>query len=530
MIKTQNKINLLIMKKFLLSIFAVLFAFAGVQAQEVVLDFTTNDWGFPAARQTAKQTFTNSEGYSITLEAPAGYNYNSQKYLLFGKNGATLTLPVFDFAVSRIEIVGRNGASTSVKEGLYAGDTQLTQFTGAVDTNTYEIPVANQAAGTVYSIKVESNHNAQITKINIYKATGSGESGGGTTEEPEEPEEPETPVLPEEPETPTTSVFVATYELTQEDMASEWSGTTSYGEKTIECSCGSWTGYFNFAKSGETYTLGLNATANLQSPVSYGAVESVSIVITNGSSSARNIVLTGGTESKTISVPAKTTTQKIVFDGFETEFYSFNLTVSGALQISSIEVVCPPSYSLSVSDAGWATMFLGFDAAIPADVEAYIVKTEGLGADKVTLTEIAGTIPANTGVIVKAEQGNYEFNYSAENVADVAGNLLKGSVADENIEGEAYVLGVVEGVVGLYKAEAAGTSWKNNANKAYLPMSAVANKSAQFFGFDWNGTTAIENVEVENEVKAIYDLTGRRVEAITAPGIYIVGGKKVLVK
>ena len=32
------------------------------------------------------------------------------------------------------------------------------------------------------------------------------------------------------------------------------------------------------------------------------------------------------------------------------------------------------------------------------------------------------------------------------------------------------------------------------------------------------------------EVKTIYDLTGRRVEAITAPGIYIINGKKALVK
>lgn len=50
--------------------------------------------------------------------------------------------------------------------------------------------------------------------------------------------------------------------------------------------------------------------------------------------------------------------------------------------------------------------------------------------------------------------------------------------------------------------------------------------------------TAIDEVKGENgevkgengEVKAIYDLTGRRVDAITAPGIYIVNGKKVLVK
>ena len=43
--------------------------------------------------------------------------------------------------------------------------------------------------------------------------------------------------------------------------------------------------------------------------------------------------------------------------------------------------------------------------------------------------------------------------------------------------------------------------------------------------------TAIDEVKDENgKVKTIYDLTGRRVDAITTPGIYIVNGKKVFVK
>ena len=43
--------------------------------------------------------------------------------------------------------------------------------------------------------------------------------------------------------------------------------------------------------------------------------------------------------------------------------------------------------------------------------------------------------------------------------------------------------------------------------------------------------TGIGEVKGENgKVKTIYDLTGRRVDAITTPGIYIVNGKKVFVK
>ena len=44
------------------------------------------------------------------------------------------------------------------------------------------------------------------------------------------------------------------------------------------------------------------------------------------------------------------------------------------------------------------------------------------------------------------------------------------------------------------------------------------------------GESSIDDIVVENGVKVIYDITGRRVENITNAGIYIVNGKKVLVK
>ena len=230
------------------------------------------------------------------------------------------------------------------------------------------------------------------------------------------------------------------------------------------------------------------------------------------------------------SIVCGTSTELVISGDYE---YIGIRSNSGALYVDEIEITWSVPYVLNVSDVGYATMFLGFDAAIPAiegEDNGVFIATESETAGNVHLTPVDGVLPAKTGVIVKAAEGAYKFWPSTGELVDVTGNLLYGTVSATELDFEAYVLGVVDGEVGLYKAKMAGGVWLNNANKAYLPASAVANKSAQFFGFDWDGTTGIENVEVENEVKAIYDLTGRRVEAITAPGIYIVGGKKVLVK
>ena len=189
--------------------------------------------------------------------------------------------------------------------------------------------------------------------------------------------------------------------------------------------------------------------------------------------------------------------------------------------------VVAESYTLTVGETKWATLCLDNAVRIPGGVEVYTVREIKDGY--VELGKVSDVIPANCPVLVNASMsGDWDFVYTSE-IGEEYENLLKGTTEDEYITEEAYVLGNVDGV-GLYKAEMTDGKWKNNANKAYLPASAVPNKAVAFYGFDWEGTTAIENVEVENAVKAIYDLTGRRVEAITAPGIYIVGGKKVLVK
>ena len=198
------------------------------------------------------------------------------------------------------------------------------------------------------------------------------------------------------------------------------------------------------------------------------------------------------------------------------------------------------AYTVNISDAGYSTFFAHAEVAIPENVKAYYVTAEGINGNYATLTQIENIIPANTAVIIEGAEGQYTFNVSETGATAVSGNLLKGTAVNSNITEEAYVLSN-NGGVGLYKAQTTNVStsggdlkvFLNNAGKAYLPASAVpaaANGAANFsFRFE-GGTTGISEVKGENgEVKAIFDLTGRQVNAVER-GIYIINGKKVLVK
>ena len=210
----------------------------------------------------------------------------------------------------------------------------------------------------------------------------------------------------------------------------------------------------------------------------------------------------------------------------------FSAYGSGQTDVSiyKVDVSTVADYVLNVTEAGWSTMYLGYNVIIPEGVKCYVI--DGVDGGVANLEAVTGILPANTAVIVEAAKGEYTFEVTEETAA--VENVMEGTLKNEYITKEAYVLGKVDGVVGLYKAGMNGGVWLNNANKAYLPVSALPTSAqgAASFSFRFGeGTTGVEEVKTENgEVKAIYDLTGRRIEAITAPGIYIVGGKKVLVK
>ena len=534
------------MKKILLSIFAVLFAFAGVQAQSYVkVTSAPTDWSgdylivYEAGNVAFNGGLTTLDATSNTIsvtinnnEIEANATINAAKFTI-AKSGTAYTVKS-----ASGYYIGRNSA----KNGLDSDKT--TAYTNTITYTNGKVVIASSNQST-YSLQYNKTSGQTRFRyfgsaqeaIALYKYT---EGGSTEPETPVVPDEPETPVAPEEPE------FLTPGEYT-DVLSIESIGVKSYSSYT------SWS------------DVKLNSAAVYagHSHKSYDAIQLRTsdglsgIVTTKSGGKVKKVIVdwNSNTGSRTLQVYGKNTPYESTSElydenkrgtllGSMTKDRATEVVVTGdykyigvrssnsALYLNSIEIIWevePASYTLAVGETRYSTLSLGYDATIPQGAKAYVVSEVNSGY--VTLEEVKGVIPAKEAVIIEATPGNYNFVQTTEGAAVVETNLLEGTRVDTYVEEEAYVLWNIDGEACFCKAEMNqldGTAWLNNANKAYLP--ATAANGAASYGFRFPGTTAIENVEVENEVKAIYDLTGRRVEAITAPGIYIVNGVKRVVR
>ncbi len=563
---SQNKINQIIMKKFLLSIFAVLFAFAGVQAEEVTLQQTD------VINEAAAEINFIPEGSPISFNFSNAYAKSGDTYIRVYADseitisGATITkvvmsatsssyIKTWDASYGNLTISGADATWTGNAELLTLTNTSSGQARIKTITVYYEEeggvaqPKFSVAAGS-YSASFDLELNADGNDI-YYTLDGT---------EPDENSTEYTEAIPVKASVlvkaiavdsngESSSVAEANYEVASNIVSgkyvkainlTDWTGnylivyeagsvafngnldaidaTGNYvnveiANDAIAATADTESASFDIQKIDDGYSvraksglyIGRDATSN-------GMDKSASTVYVNSIDENGVISGNGGPKLQYYSASGSErfryykTTQKTV------SLYRF----------------VRAAHTLNVTDCGWATLCLNYDAEIPEGVTCYAVSA--VDGESATLAEVKGVIPANTGVIVEANEGSYTFEVASE-AAAVSENKLEGTTVNKYIFEDAYVLGVVDGVVGLYKAEMAGGAWLNNANKAYLPASKVSNKSVAFYGFDWDGTTGIEQITDNREQStAIYDLTGRRIEAITAPGIYIVNGVKKLVR
>ena len=216
---------------------------------------------------------------------------------------------------------------------------------------------------------------------------------------------------------------------------------------------------------------------------------------------------------------------KVILKGNGQNYFS-KKAIKGTSEITKV------AEAVKVTSAGYATYVSDSKLDFTdKGIKAYIAKADGTTG--VTFEQVK-KVPANTGVLLYKDGGTTEeIPVLSGDADDVTGNVFKqgtgAAVASEDGNLHNYILNNVGGVVGFYKAAGKTVA----TNRAYIQIDKNTPTTVKGFialpGSDEE--TGIETMrDGENEkMSAIFDLSGRRVAKPTR-GLYIVNGKKVLVK
>lgn len=197
-------------------------------------------------------------------------------------------------------------------------------------------------------------------------------------------------------------------------------------------------------------------------------------------------------------------------------FATSDITVRPLVELGYLDIL---PVTAIISSYGWATFSsdyaLDFSKATEG-LEAYMIT--GHEGNVVTKAQVTGTVPANTGLLLKGAAGNYTVPIVGSSSTDVSANLLVAgtgaSVSAE--EGKTkYVLGVSASSEAEFQ-KIVSTPATVATGKAYLEFNEVI--SARSMRFEGDEITGIENV------------VAAPAEATLMEGKFIENGKLVIVK
>ena len=223
----------------------------------------------------------------------------------------------------------------------------------------------------------------------------------------------------------------------------------------------------------------------------------------------------GGVETMTNALKSDTRYVKFIYTNKD----------DGNVALGSIKIC--RARDVTIASSGKSTLYLDYAATVPEGVKAYYATGYDSTNDIVTMTEVTdNTIAKNQGVMLMGEAGE---TYTFEETVDVDApttNYFGGSVTGMNMNDKTgedgyYILQggqfapISDGDLPAYKAY------------LYLEDRPYTGQSSTI-GFRFGDATQIENVNAV-EADKYFDLMGREV-LNPAGGIYILNGKKVLVK
>ena len=226
-------------------------------------------------------------------------------------------------------------------------------------------------------------------------------------------------------------------------------------------------------------------------------------------------------------------------------YKSTTYTSQKAIQLYKLVSQEAVPVELTIGTIGYSTLYYSNKAlVVPEGVVAKTFKLNDPGTDVVvsTLYEKDEVIPADCGVVIEAidkgKEQDFTFDVAQTEATPDPDNLLLGldeggqTVGpDGDIEGYIfYMLSTKNGNVGFYWKHG-GAPFETKAHKAYLAIPKESGVNISSFVFDdLNGITAITNNSTEG-AEDVYTLSGMRMDSKQLPkGIYIVNGKKMVIK
>lgn len=247
---------------------------------------------------------------------------------------------------------------------------------------------------------------------------------------------------------------------------------------------------------------------------------------------------------------AKTNTLKS-----DTRYIKFIYTIksSGNVALGQISITNTPiseTLTISLNSACHdedGLVYGTFSSSKPFKVsESIMVAEVGVNGEGLVVEayETGVTVPANTGVMVSAnEGGDYTVEVSNEQVTSILGssNCLRPSgdsgitaavMAQKDTNCTYYRLTMHDGTqIGYWWGAEDGVAFEVAANKAYLTVPKSATPSAGVKSNLWlsRSETVLDAIRAKVQDGDIYTLSGQRVTSASR-GLYIKNGKKYLAK
>lgn len=208
-------------------------------------------------------------------------------------------------------------------------------------------------------------------------------------------------------------------------------------------------------------------------------------------------------------------------------FYTVNSHINfNILEASTADV------TLNISSAKWSTLILPFNAELPEGVKAYTCA--GVIDGVLTFNEPTTIVVANTPYLVGGNAGKYDFSgYGLADKDSYTDGLFTGTYVNYQTEANKgiYVLQNHDNVVAFYLV-GEGAKPRVRANRCYITYEEVSGARMLRLGFGDDDTTGIDNMQfpTDNSGVTIYDTMGRKVTSMKKGNLYIMNGRKVVVK